>query len=249
MSDALDLFSHIECLTLDEVRAVVASRVGKRPRRVSRADRARAHCDDLVRAELELVPAGCGCVAGVDEAGRGPLAGPVVAAAVVFSEISRAALRDVLAGIDDSKRLSPQARESLFLAVTEAAEAVSVGIATSEEIDRLNILKATHLAMRRAVEGLGRTPTLALVDGNSDPGLPCRTQCIVRGDAQVFSISAASVVAKVTRDVIMESIHSHYPEYGFDANKGYPTSSHYRALACHGPCPVHRISYRLSPRE
>lgn len=249
MSDALDLFSHIECLTLEEVRAVIARRAGARPRRVSTTDRARSHCEDLIRAELELVPAGGGYAAGVDEAGRGPLAGPVVAAAVVFSEISRSALKGLLAGIDDSKRLSPQVRESLFLTVLEAADAVSVGIATSDEIDRLNILEATHLAMCRAVEGLGLTPTLALVDGNSDPGLPCPARCIVRGDAQVFSISAASVVAKVTRDVIMESIHSHYPEYGFDANKGYPTSSHYRALACHGPCPVHRRSYRLSPSE
>ena len=212
-------------------------------------DGARAHCEDMIRAELDLVPAGGGYIAGVDEAGRGPLAGPVVAAAVVFSEISRAALKGLLAGIDDSKRLSPRTRESLFLAVTEAAEAVSIGIATSLEIDRLNILRATHLAMRRAVEGLGLAPALALVDGNSDPGFPCPTRCVVRGDSRVFSISAASVIAKVARDVIMESIHSRYPHYGFDTNKGYPTPSHYRALACNGPCPVHRRSYRLFPGE
>lgn len=176
-------------------------------------------------------------VAGVDEAGRGPLAGPVVAAAVVLSASCP------IDGLADSKTLSALRREVLAVQIRTHAAAWALGMASVEEIDRLNILQATLLAMQRAVQGLGMTPDLVLVDGNRAPRLACPVRTVVRGDALVKSISAASILAKVARDAILQNLDGEYPGYGFAIHKGYPTAAHRRALEALGPSPVHRRSF------
>jgi ribonuclease HII len=178
-----------------------------------------------------------GLVAGVDEAGRGPLAGPVVAAAVILDE------RRPVAGLADSKTLGARRRERLHDDIRARALCVSVAAATVEEIDRLNILQATLLAMRRAVEGLRLPPHRVLVDGNRLPVLRVPVEAIVKGDAKVAAISAASIVAKVHRDRLCTELHARWPLYGFDAHKGYPTPEHLEALRRHGPCDAHRRSF------
>jgi ribonuclease HII len=178
-----------------------------------------------------------GRVAGVDEAGRGPLAGPVVAAAVVLPE------RGLPRGIHDSKILTAKKREALFEALMARAE-VGVGVANVEDIDRLNILGATKLAMLRAVEALPSLPDVALVDGNQPPLLPCKTVCVVGGDAISLSIAAASIVAKVTRDRIMAQLAEAFPFYGWERNAGYGTRAHYAGMEQHGVTEHHRRSYR-----
>jgi ribonuclease HII len=176
-------------------------------------------------------------VAGVDEAGRGPLAGPVVAAAVVLSAAYS------IDGLADSKTLSALRREALAAQVRAHATGWALGMASVEEIDRLNILQATLLAMQRAVQGLAMTPDLVLVDGNRAPRLSCPVRTVVRGDALVKSISAASILAKVARDAILQHLDGEYPGYGFAIHKGYPTAAHQRALETLGPSPVHRRSF------
>ena len=185
-----------------------------------------------------------GRVAGVDEAGRGPLAGPVMAAAVVFTAGVPHALGALL---DDSKKLSATAREAAFAALLAAAARgqLDYGIAAASafEIGRLNILRATHLAMFRAIARLALLPDLALVDGNQPPPLPCRVQCVIGGDAESFSIAAASILAKVIRDRAMARLHPRWPLYGFASHAGYPTVRHRAALAEHGPSPHHRRGF------
>ncbi len=176
-------------------------------------------------------------VAGVDEAGRGPLAGPVVAAAVVLSAAYP------IDGLADSKTLSALRREALAVQIRAHAAAWALGMASVEEIDRLNILQATLLAMQRAVQGLAVTPDLVLVDGNRAPRLSCPVRTVVRGDALIKSISAASILAKVARDAILLNLDGEHPGYGFAAHKGYPTNAHRRALEALGPSPVHRRSF------
>jgi ribonuclease HII len=178
-----------------------------------------------------------GLVAGVDEAGRGPLAGPVVAAAVILDELQP------IRGLADSKVLTALKRERLFDEIRARALCCSVAQASVEEIDRLNILQATLLAMRRAVEGLRLKPQRVVVDGNRVPVLPVPVEAIVKGDAKVAAISAASILAKVTRDRLCAELHERFPQYGFDGHKGYPTPLHLSALREHGPCPEHRRSY------
>ena len=178
-----------------------------------------------------------GLVAGVDEAGRGPLAGPVVAAAVILDDLNP------IAGLADSKKLSAARRERLYDEIRAKALCCSVAEASVEEIDRLNILQATMLAMRRAVEGLRLKPAKVLVDGNRLPPLPMLAEAIVKGDAKVAAISAASILAKVHRDRWCEGVHRDYPTYGFDGHKGYGTAEHLAALTTHGPCPHHRRSF------
>lgn len=176
--------------------------------------------------------------AGVDEAGRGPLAGPVVAAAVILDPAS------LIDGLDDSKKLSEATRERLAGEIRRQALAWSVAEASAEEIDRLNILQATFLAMRRAVDGLSITPARALIDGNRvPPGLGCPAEAIVKGDGRIASIAAASILAKSHRDALMRRLAETYPQYGFDRHMGYPTAAHFAALAEHGPCPAHRRSF------
>lgn len=176
-------------------------------------------------------------ICGVDEAGRGPLAGDVYAAAVILNE---GTLIDYL---NDSKKISEKRRELLFDEITEKAAAYCVATATVEEIDSLNILQAAMLAMRRAVEGLGVRPDLAIVDGNKLPGLDCSEKCIIKGDAVSASIAAASVLAKVSRDRYMREIAEKYPKYCFDQHKGYGTKLHCEMLRKYGASDVHRRSF------
>lgn len=173
-------------------------------------------------------------VAGVDETGRGCLAGPVYAAAVILPR------HHGIRGMDDSKKLPPEAREALAPKIRARALAWAVASAGLEEIERLNILHAAMLAMRRAVEQLGVAPALARVDGNYPPPLACPVETIVGGDAKVGAIMAASILAKVDRDAEMRRLHAQYPAYGFDRNKGYGTPEHLAALRAHGPSPIHR---------
>ncbi|MBW7907708.1 MAG: ribonuclease HII [Kiritimatiellae bacterium] len=184
-------------------------------------------------------------LAGVDEAGRGPLAGPVVAAAVVIPrDVLEAEHTRLFSGIADSKTLTAKRRESLFARLSEESSvARGVGLADVAEIDSLNILRATHLAMKRAVEALGRAADLILVDGRPVPGLPFASRAIVKGDAQSLLIAAASIVAKVTRDHWMDELDRQYPRYGFARHKGYGTAEHLAALREWGPTPVHRRSF------
>ena len=176
-------------------------------------------------------------VAGVDEAGRGPLAGPVVAAAVILDELAP------IRGLADSKTLSARKREALFDEICAKALACCIAQATVEEIDRLNILQATLLAMQRAVAGLRLVPRQVLVDGNRLPVLAMPAQAIVKGDAKVLAISAASILAKVHRDRLCLALHEAHPAYGFATHKGYPTEAHLLALRAHGACVAHRRSY------
>jgi ribonuclease HII len=178
-------------------------------------------------------------IAGVDEAGRGPLAGPVCVAAVVFP-----ASRTPVNGLDDSKRLAPQRREELFPRIVERALAWHVAMVEVEDIDRLNIYHATMLGMRLAIEAVQHACDLVRVDGNALPrGIACRAEAIVGGDASERAIMAASILAKVSRDRRMRELHAQYPQYGFDRHKGYGCPEHFAALREHGPCPQHRRSF------
>jgi ribonuclease HII len=176
-------------------------------------------------------------IAGVDEAGRGPLAGPVVAAAVILDDLRP------IKGLADSKAISPRRRERLYDEICARALCISVAEASAEEIDRLNILQATMLAMQRAVAGLRLSPHRVVVDGNRRPELPMTCAAVVKGDAKVAAVSAASILAKVHRDRLCLQLHERWPVYGFAGHKGYPTAEHLQALQAHGPCPEHRRSY------
>ena len=187
--------------------------------------------------QVALVWDAPGLVAGVDEAGRGPLAGPVVAAAVILDELNP------IAGLADSKKLSARKREQLFDEIRAKALCCSIAEASVEEIDRLNILQATMLAMQRAVQGLRLKPAKVLVDGNRLPQLGMLAEAIVKGDALVPAISAASILAKVHRDRWCVQYHEQYPQYGFAGHKGYGTAEHMAALEAHGACPQHRKTF------
>lgn len=176
-------------------------------------------------------------VCGVDEAGRGPLAGPVYAAAVILPK------GHIIEGVNDSKKLSEKKRDELFDKVIEECAAYSVGIATEQEIDEINILQATFLAMRRAVEGLNVKPDIALIDGNKTPGLDIEQRAIVKGDGKSANIAAASIIAKVSRDRYMLEMAEKYPEYQFEKHKGYGTKLHYEMLEKYGVSPIHRKTF------
>jgi ribonuclease HII len=176
-------------------------------------------------------------ICGVDEAGRGPLAGPVFAAAVILDPAKP------IAGLRDSKKLSPTRRDELALIIQRDALSWSIAQCSAAEIDALNILQATMLAMRRAIEGLSVAPTLALIDGNRCPVTTIRTEAIVKGDDKVIEISAASILAKTARDALLLEMHARYPQYAFDQHKGYPTALHLARLREHGVTPEHRRSY------
>ena len=192
---------------------------------------------ELWKFEHQCYDDGLEIVCGVDEAGRGPLAGPVCAAAVILP-------RDLeIEGLNDSKKLSDKRRRALFEQITAQAVSYGIAFATEQEIDEINILQATFLAMRRAMEQLAVRPSIALIDGNreTDFGLPVRT--IVKGDSLSANIAAASILAKVTRDDFMMQQAELYPQYGFDVHKGYGTRAHYDALRQYGPCPIHRKTF------
>ena len=182
-------------------------------------------------------------IAGVDEAGRGPLAGPVVSAAVILPEDFSCP------GINDSKKLSEKKRNLLFPLIREGAIAVAVGMASHREIDEINILQASLLSMKRAVENLTITPGVTrpdflLIDGKFTLQMDIKQSAIIKGDSKSISIAAASIIAKVTRDAIMKELHEKYPVYNFIQHKGYPTKAHKAAILKHGPCPVHRLSFK-----
>lgn len=178
-----------------------------------------------------------GLFAGVDEAGRGPLAGPVVAGAVILNP------EDPIEGLRDSKKLSPKRRESLFDEIRTRALDWGLGVASVEEIDQINILQATFLAMQRAVNGLRLQPNCVLVDGNRCPDFGCPAHAIIKGDSKVAAISAASILAKVSRDTEMVRLDAEYPGYGLAQHKGYPSKQHVKALENLGVTPIHRVSY------
>ena len=187
--------------------------------------------------ENELYREGFQVICGVDEAGRGPLAGPVCAAAVILP------MGLEIPGLTDSKKLTDKKRRELFPIIKEQAIAYGIGLASHEEIDEINILQATYLAMERAMQQLSVRPDIAMIDGNraKDLGLPVRT--VIKGDSLSANIAAASILAKVTRDDIMEQMAQHYPQYGFEIHKGYGTKAHYEALRTYGPSPIHRMTF------
>ena len=192
---------------------------------------------NMWQIEEEVSAEGFCAICGIDEAGRGPLAGPVCAAAVILPRDAE------IPGLNDSKKLTDKKRRELYPIIMEKAIAYGIGFADEKEIDEINILQATFLAMERALQSLQVKPDFALIDGNraKDFGLPVRT--VVHGDSLSASIAAASVLAKVTRDDVMLKMAETYPQYGFDVHKGYGTKVHYEALRQHGPCPIHRMSF------
>jgi ribonuclease HII len=193
---------------------------------------------DNLSYEFQAKGAGYSLVAGIDEAGRGPLAGPIVAAAVILPEDT------VLDGVKDSKKMSEKARESAFSLIERRAIDISLAVVSPKEIDRINILQATLKAMKQAVLTLNPQPDYLLIDGTHPIDLPIHQRCIIKGDQLSLSISAASVLAKVYRDRIMYSYHELYPWYGFSSNKGYGTYKHREAIERYGPCCIHRLTFR-----
>ncbi len=192
---------------------------------------------DWLLYENEALASGYDIVCGVDEAGRGPLAGPVYAAAVVLKK------GQTIEGVNDSKKLSEKKREELFDKIVSECSAFSVGTASEREIDEINILQATFLAMKRAVDGLSIKPDIALVDGNQTPPLDCAVKTVIKGDAKSESIAAASIIAKVSRDRYMKEMAAKYPEYQFEKHKGYGTKLHYEMIEKYGICEIHRKSF------
>ena len=192
---------------------------------------------NMWQIEDELFANGIAVICGVDEAGRGPLAGPVCAAAVILPPHLE------IPGLDDSKKLSDKRRRELFPIIKEQAIAYGIGLASHEEIDEINILQATFLAMKRALAQLEGKADFALIDGNRETDFGIPVQTVVKGDSRSANIAAASVLAKVTRDDIMEAMAEEYPQYGFEIHKGYGTKAHYAALTAYGPSPIHRMSF------
>jgi len=192
---------------------------------------------DWLEFEKEVLAKGYKSVCGVDEAGRGPLAGPVCAAAVILPE------GVIIDGVNDSKKLSEKKRESLFDVIREQALSYSIAYATVDEIEEINILNATMLAMRRAIDGLDIKADYAMIDGNKIPPIDIDAECIVKGDAKSMSIACASILAKVSRDRLLYKYAEEYPMYGFDKHKGYGTKVHREAILKYGPCPYHRKSF------
>ena len=192
---------------------------------------------ELWSLENEIYDSGLSPLCGVDEAGRGPLAGPVCAAAVILPRGT------VIEGLNDSKKLSEKRREALYDEIVESAIAFGIAFASVEEIEEKNILEATFLAMNRAIEQLSVVPALALIDGNRNKGIETASRCVIGGDGKCADIAAASILAKVTRDRYMLKMAEEYPQYGFDKHKGYGTAAHYAAIREYGPSPIHRMSF------
>lgn len=206
-----------------------AARGGRKLKKVFR--------EELLIIEKRLAFEGYNLIAGVDEAGRGPLAGPVIAAACILPE------RFDLPYLDDSKKLTPKRRDDLFERIKEQALAYAIAGAEPEEIDRVNILNASKIAMKRALEALTAIPDYVLVDGRDKLDISLIQEAVIDGDAKSASIAAGSILAKVTRDRMMEDLHMLYPQYAFDRHKGYGTKLHMEMLEKHGPCPIHRVSF------
>lgn len=192
---------------------------------------------DWLKYENEALSKGYNNICGVDEAGRGPLAGPVCAAAVILHK------GEIIEGVNDSKKLTEKKREALYDVIKEKAVAYSIAFASVEEIEEMNILNATMLAMKRAVEGLEVPADYAMIDGNKIPDLIIPAECVVKGDANSMSIAAASILAKVTRDRLCAEYETEYPQYGFAKHKGYGTKLHREMILKYGPCQIHRMSF------
>ena len=192
---------------------------------------------ELWTLENEIYAGGVRLLCGVDEAGRGPLAGPVCAAAVILPQNCE------IQGLNDSKKLSEKKREALFDVICASAVSYGIAFATVEEIEEYNILGATFMAMNRAIARLDRVPELALIDGNRNTGIQIPSRCVIGGDGKCADIAAASVLAKVTRDRYMRQMAELYPQYGFEKHKGYGTKAHYEAIRAYGPSPIHRPSF------
>lgn len=192
---------------------------------------------DWLKYENEALSKGYNNICGVDEAGRGPLAGPVCAAAVILHK------GEIIEGVNDSKKLTEKKREALYDVIKEKAVAYSIAFASVEEIEEMNILNATMLAMKRAVEGLKVPADYAMIDGNKIPDLNIPAECVVKGDANSMSIAAASILAKVTRDRLCAEYETEYPQYGFAKHKGYGTKLHREMILKYGPCKIHRMSF------
>ena len=192
---------------------------------------------DWLKYENEALSKGYNNICGVDEAGRGPLAGPVCAAAVILHK------GEIIEGVNDSKKLTEKKREALYDVIKEKAVAYSIAFASVEEIEEMNILNATMLAMKRAIEGLEVPADYAMIDGNKIPDLNIPAECVVKGDANSMSIAAASILAKVTRDRLCAEYETEYPQYGFAKHKGYGTKHHREMILKYGPCKIHRMSF------
>ena len=239
--EAIEPDDTVIALLAGDRRAGVRSLAATLVRRREKQERRQKRQEELCALESDLRTQGKSVIAGVDEAGRGPLAGPVVAAAVVLPE-------DIdLLGIDDSKKLTAARREVLFEAITSRAVAWGIGMVDNEEIDNTNILEAAMKAMCTAVRIMKLKPDVLLVDGPRTPGADCDERAVVDGDARCRVIAAASIIAKVTRDRIMIELDSVYPGYGFAGHKGYGARSHIDAIGRLGPCDIHRISFRIVP--
>ncbi len=236
-TDSLDglvkLSYEMEC----DRRASVKKLVDSVDRKIEKINTFRYKFCEMQAYEKRLKINGCHVVAGLDEAGRGPLAGPVVAAAVVLGDDF-----DVL-GIDDSKKLSATQRENLYEQIVTRSEAYGIGMASVEEIDEMNILNATKLAMKRALENLGLSPDHLLIDALELDGVQADQTAIIKGDQKSLSIAAASILAKVTRDKLVEEVSEKYPDYGFAKHKGYGTKAHCEAILEHGPTEIHRKTF------
>ncbi len=193
--------------------------------------------NDLWEIEEQCFAAGAQVICGVDEAGRGPLAGPVCAAAVILPRGLE------IPGLNDSKKLTDRKRRALYDVIVEQAAAYGVALVDERTVDEINILQATFRAMEQAVAQLPAVPDLALVDGNREPALKTAVRCVIGGDGKSANIAAASILAKVTRDRLMEELDRQYPQYGFAVHKGYGTRRHYEALREYGPCPIHRRTF------
>jgi len=243
LEEAATLSPEEEQALLRDRRAGVRILLQRYRRRVGRRQREERRLHRMLAEERALLEQGIRLIAGVDEAGRGPLAGPIVAAAVILPP------GKTIAGLDDSKKLLPEVRERLYQQIREQALATGIGVCSVSTIDRLNIHGATMQAMRKALAALPVQPEMVLVDGFPIRGLDLPQKALKGGDGLSLSIAAASVLAKVTRDRLMLKLHRRYPHYQFDRNKGYPTPEHRRAIADFGPCPVHRRSFRLTPEE
>jgi ribonuclease HII len=197
----------------------------------------------MLKYESQLWTTGKKYIAGIDEAGRGPLAGPVVAAAVIFTQ------NIIIPGVNDSKKLSPVKREMLYDLILEKALAIGVGLSNEQLVDEINILQATYRAMKEAIASLSIQPEHVLVDGKLISNFDLPQTAIVGGDGKCFSIAAASIIAKVTRDRLMVEYDRQFPQYGFAQHKGYPTKQHIRAIIKHGLCPIHRTSFKIKNIE
>ena len=195
-----------------------------------------------IEYEQSLLNAGIACLGALDEAGRGPLAGPVVAACVLIDQ--NFAVSNKLEGVNDSKKLSEKKREALFDIISSEFSSVGIGVCDHQTVDKINILQASFLAMKKAIGALKQKPDMIILDGKFPiPNLSIKQEPIIKGDARIFSIAAASIIAKVARDRLMREYHAQYPQYGFDKHKGYGTKTHMQSLKKYGPCAIHRQSF------